>query len=200
MLGHVLFITKPTNMNKYINHDVEITVKGNKAYYANAKLIKAKFLKRNTKIKIYQTIIRPVVTYSSETWTLTTKDENKLRYFERQILRKIFGLVNIDNIWRIRKSMEIDKLIAVADIVRFIKAQRIKWLGHVQRVDQARPTRKLLDWKPMGTRLVGRPNERWQEDIMEDLKKLKIKNWNETSKDRTTWRDLAERAKPHKGL
>ena len=175
MLGHVLFITKPTNMNKYINHDVEITVKGNKAYYANAKLIKAKFLKRNTKIKIYQTIIRPVVTYSSETWTLTTKDENKLRYFERQILRKIFGLVNIDNIWRIRKSMEIDKLIAVADIVRFIKAQRIKWLGHVQRVDQARPTRKLLDWKSMGTRPVGRPRQRWQEDVMEDFKKAENK-------------------------
>jgi len=43
----------------------------------------------------------------------------------------------------------------VADIVRFIKAQRIKWLGHIQRMDQARPTRKLLAWKPMGTRPLG---------------------------------------------
>ena len=51
--------------------------------------------------------------------------------------------------------MEIDKLIKGADIVRFIKAQRIKWLGHIQRMDQARPTRKLLDWKPMGTRPIG---------------------------------------------
>jgi len=52
--------------------------------------------------------------------------------------------------------MQIDKLIDDADIVRFIKAQRIKWLGHTQRMDQARPTRKLLDWKPMRTRPVGR--------------------------------------------
>jgi len=96
--------------------------------------------------------------------------------------------------------MEIDKLTEGADIVRFIKTQRIKWLGHIQRMDQARSTRKLLDWKPMGTRPVGRPRQRWQEDVMEDLKKLQVKKLNETAKDRRTWRDLAEKAKPHKGL
>jgi len=96
-------------------------------------------------MKIYKTIIRPVVTHSSETWTVTAKDENNLRIFERQILRKIFGPANIDNVWRIRNNMEIDELIECADIVRFIKAQRIKWLGHIQRMNQARPTRKLLD-------------------------------------------------------
>jgi len=75
--------------------------------------------------------------------------------------------------------MEIDKLRGGADIVRFIKAQRIKWLGHVQRMDQARPPRKLLDWKPMGTRPAGRPRQQWQEDVMGDLKNLKVKNWKE---------------------
>jgi len=83
-------------------------------------------------------------------------------------------------------------LIEGADIVRFIKAQRIKWLGHIQRMDQARTTRKLLNWKPMGTRPVGKPRQRWQEDVMEDLKKLKAKNWKEAAKDRRTSRDLAE--------
>jgi hypothetical protein len=67
-------------------------------------------------------------------------------------------------------NMEIDKLIVGADIVRFIKAKRIKWLGHIQRMDQARPARKLLVWKPMGTRPVGRSRQRWQEDVTEDLK------------------------------
>ena len=116
-------------------------------------------------------MIRPVVTYSSETRTLTAKDENNLHIFQRQILRKIFGPVNIDSMWRIQNNMEIDKLIEGADIVRFIKPQRIKWLGHVQRTGKARPTRKLSDWKPMGTRPVGRPRQRWQEDVMEDLTK-----------------------------
>ena len=53
--------------------------------------------------------------------------------------------------------MKIEKLIEDANIVTFIQAQRIKWLGHIQRMDQARPTRKLLDLTPMGTRPVGRP-------------------------------------------
>ena len=90
------------------------------------------------------------------------KNVNNLRIFERQILRKIFGPVNIDNVWRIRNNMGIDKLTEGADIVRFIKAKRIKWLGHIQRMDRARPTGKLLDWRPMGNRQVGRPRQRWQ--------------------------------------
>ena len=67
-------------------------------------------------------------------------------------------------------------------------------------MDQARPTRTLLDWRPMGNRPVGRPRQRWQEVVMEDPKKLKVKNWKETAKDRRTWTDLTERAKTHKEL
>ena len=87
--------------NKMTIEIAERIAKGNKAYYTNAKLIKSNFLKKNTKVKIYKMVIRPVITYSSESWTLTAKDENNLCIFERQILRKIFGPVNIDNIWRI---------------------------------------------------------------------------------------------------
>jgi len=105
---------------------------------------------------------------------------------ERQIPRKIFGPVNIDNMWRIRNNMEIAKLIEGADIVRFIKGQRFKWLVHIQRMYQARQTRRLLGWKPMGARPVGRPRQRWQEKVMEDLKILKVKNWKKTARDRRT--------------
>jgi hypothetical protein len=87
------------NADNKINTEIaERIAKGDKAYYANAKLIKSKYLKKNTKMKIYKTMTRPVVTYSSETWTLTAKDENNLHIFERQILRKIFGPINIGNI------------------------------------------------------------------------------------------------------
>jgi hypothetical protein len=59
--------------------------------------------------------------------------------------------------------------------VRYIKAQIIKWLGHIQRTNQARTTRKLFELKPMGIRPVGRPRQRWQEDVMEDFKKAESK-------------------------
>jgi hypothetical protein len=110
------------------------------------------------------------------------------------------GPVNIDNIWRTRNNTETDKLTEGADIVRLCKVQRIKCPGHIQRMDQAKPTRKLIDWKPMGSRPVGRPRQRWQEAVMEDLNNMKAKNRKETAKGRRNCRDLAERANTHKGL
>jgi hypothetical protein len=92
--------------------------------------------------------------------------------------------------------MESDKLMEGADIVRFFKAQRIKWLGHIQTMDQARPARKLLDWKPVGTRPVGRPRQRWQEDVMEDLKKQTGRKQLRTEELGETW---LGRRKPTKG-
>jgi uncharacterized coiled-coil protein SlyX len=52
----------------------------------------------------------------------------------------------------------------------------------------------------MGTRPIERPRQQWQEDVMVDLKKLKVKNWKEIAKDRRTLRDLTEKAKTHKAL
>jgi hypothetical protein len=79
-----------TYLGSILNEDNQIQLeiaerirKENRAYYANAKLLKSKLLKRSTKMGIYLTLIRPVVTYDSETWTLTEKDEMRLCIFER---------------------------------------------------------------------------------------------------------------------
>jgi len=61
------------NANNKMNTEIADRIaKGNKANYDNAKLIKSKFIKKNTKMKIYKTMIRPVVMYSSETWTFNS--------------------------------------------------------------------------------------------------------------------------------
>jgi hypothetical protein len=84
-------------------------------------------------------------------------------------LRKIFGPVqNEDGSWRMRMNYELDELIGNADIVRFVKSRRIAWLGHVIRMDDKRTHKRILQWKPMGTRTRVRPRKRWIAGIEED--------------------------------
>jgi hypothetical protein len=73
----------------------------------------------------------------------------------------------------------LDQVINGADIVRFIKAQRIKLLSRVQRIDTSRSAKRIFDWKPIGRRSLGRPRLRWMDDVRDDLKVLKVRNWKE---------------------
>jgi hypothetical protein len=94
----------------------------------------------------------------------------------------------------------LDQVINGADIVRFIKAQSVKWLGHIQRLDTSRIAKRISEWKPIGKRSLGRPRLRWFDDVCDDLKVLKVRNWKELATDRNVWNDLSEEAKTHKGL
>jgi hypothetical protein len=87
-------------------------------------------ISRAAKIQVYtKTLIRPVATYGAQTWTLTLRDENALRMFERKIIRRIYGPVMGNNVRRIRYNEELNTLLKGEDIVRFIKSQGIRWLG-----------------------------------------------------------------------
>ena len=98
-----------------------------------------------------------------------TVHEQQLRIFER----KIFGPVQDENgIWRVRKNQELNEPIGNADTVRFIKSRRMAWLGHVMRMDRGRMPRRILEWKPMGRRIRGRPRKRWIEDVEEDIETM----------------------------
>ena len=120
----------------------------NRCYYSCGKLVKSRALSRNLKLKIYKSLIRPAVTYGCDAWTLTTRNEQHLRIFERKILRKIFGPVqDKDGSWRIRMNHKLNELIGNADNVRFIKSRRIAWLGHVMRMDEKRIPKRVLEWK-----------------------------------------------------
>jgi len=141
------------------------------------------------------------VTYGCEAWTLTSRNEQQLRIFERKILRKIFGPVQDENgFWRIRKNHKLNELIGNADIVRFIKSRKIAWLGHVMQMDGMRMPRRIIEWKPVGRRIRVRPRKRWIEDIEEDIQMMEIRGWRKLSKERTEWKKITEKAKTHSGL
>jgi hypothetical protein len=91
---------------------------------------------KNLKIKIYKTVILPVVLYGCETWSLTLREEHRLRVFENSVLGKIFGPKREeDGSWRKLRNDELHSLYSSPNIVRVIKS-RIRWTGHVARMGE----------------------------------------------------------------
>jgi hypothetical protein len=86
------------------------------------KLLKKTLLSRHSKVKIYKTLIRPVTTYGTETWTMSAADENALCVFERKVVRMIYGPVREGERWRIRSNRELEEILRGEDILKFVKS------------------------------------------------------------------------------
>jgi hypothetical protein len=104
---------------------------------------------KQSKLKLYSTVIRPTVTYASETWVFKETVIQKLLVFERKFLRRIFGPTKENQIWRVKTNEELGKLIKHKSIIIYIKAQRLSWFGHVQRMPDTRTVKKICNWKPL---------------------------------------------------
>ena len=136
----------------------------NKAYFALLGIMKSNHVHQKTKLRLYKTIIRSILCYASETWTLSKKTEMMLGIFERKILRRIFGAVQENSNWRIRYNHELYEQYKSLDIVTYIKFKRLEWAGHVCRMEESRvPRRSYLDGNIYGKRPVGRPKDRWMD-------------------------------------
>jgi hypothetical protein len=99
-----------------------------------------------------------------------------LLVFERKILRGIFGPTKENQIWRIKTNEELDELIKHKNIVNYMKAQRLSWFGHVNRMPDTGTVKKIFKWKPLTKRSQGRPKYRREDNIKRDICQMKIKN------------------------
>jgi len=116
--------------------------------------------------------------------------------FDRKILRKIFGPTKKANgIWRIKTNKELDELIKHRNIIDYVKAQRLSWFGHINRMPETSTVKRIHKWKPFTGRPAGRPKFRWEDDVRNYLKKLKLTKWAEQVQDHLKWNDIVERAK-----
>jgi len=154
--------TTLTNQNS-IQEEIKSRLKlGNACYYSVQNLLSLRLLSKNLKTKIYITIILPVVLYGCETWSLTLREEPRLRVFENRVLRRVFGPKRdeVTGEWRKLHHEEVRDLYFLPNIVRVVKSIRIRWAGHVARMGEKRGVHRVLVVKPEGKRPLGRPIHR----------------------------------------
>jgi len=103
-------------------------------------ILSSSFLSKNIKIKIHRTIILPVVLYRCETWSLTLREERRVRVFENRVLRRIFGPKRDNVTEKLRKlhNEELNDLYTTPNIIRAIKSRRMRWAGHVAPMGEKR--------------------------------------------------------------
>jgi hypothetical protein len=131
---------------------------------------------------------------------LSKADEARLGVFERNILRRIYGPLCEGATWRSRYNEELYRLCDEIDLVTAIRISRLRWAGHLVRMEDNLPCKKITLDKPEGRRRVGRPNLRWMDGVMRDAERLGVRNWRSKAKDRVGWRRLLESAKTLHGL
>ncbi|GFX83182.1 putative endonuclease-reverse transcriptase [Trichonephila clavipes] len=117
--------------------------------------------------------MRSILTYASETWPLTLRDEEALEIFERKILRCILGVLLVNGSWRRRSNLELYKIYKQPNIVNCVKLQRLKWTSHLARMNEDRCYKNIFPEKPMGNRPRGSSPLRWIDCVEKDLKRSK---------------------------
>jgi hypothetical protein len=144
-------------------------------------------LSKNVKIKIYKTLIAPFVLYGCETWSLSLREEHRLRVSEKRVMRRIFGPKRneVTAMWRKLHNEELHNLHSSPNIIRTIKPWRMRWMGHVY---------KILAGKPEGRTPLGRPRNRWEHNIKTYLRKTGMEgvDWIHVAQDRDQWQTLVK--------
>ena len=131
---------------------------GNACYHSVQNLLFSRLLSKNLKIKIYKIITLHVVLYGCEIWSLTFREERKLRVFENMVLRRIFGprRDEVMGEWRRLHNEELNDLYCSPNILRVIKSRRMRLAGHVAHMGEEMGVYKALLGKPEGKRPMGR--------------------------------------------
>jgi hypothetical protein len=110
---------------------------------------------------------------------MTKKEEQALLIFERKLFRRIYGPKYEDREWKSRTNRELEESSKGENIVKWIKGQRISWLGHLKRMEEDRMPKKIFTQELERTKRRGRPRKGWREKVERDLQVLGVRRWRE---------------------
>ena len=138
-----------------------------------------------------------MLTYAPETWALTNVDTKQLNIFERKVYRRILGPVydNEKGNWRVLTNKEIYASVKKPTIIETIRLNRLRWFGHVQRMEENRVLKRVLYMNLGTTRLRGRPRNRWQDEVRDDGRIDGGEGWQEKVHNREEWKKLLRTAR-----
>ena len=105
-----------------------------------------------------------------------------------------------DGEWKSRTNCKLEELSKGENIVKWIKGQRIRRLGHLERMEEDRMPKTMFTQELEGMRRRGRPRKWWREEVERDLPVLGVRRWRELVIDREKWRGIVRQAKAHCGL
>ena len=143
------------------------------------------------------------MSYGAEAWTLTKKEEQASLLFERKMFRGTYGLKYENGELKNRTNRELEDMSKgenIVNIAKWIKGQRISWLGHLERMEEDRMPEKIFTEELEGTRRRGRPRKGWKEEVERDLQVLGVRRCRGLVADRKKWRDIVRQDKAHSGL
>jgi hypothetical protein len=179
--------TTLTNQND-IHEEIKSRLNsGNACYYFSPKFLSSRLISKELKIKIYKTVILPVVLYGCETWSLILREEHRLRVFKNRVLRKIFGPKrDEDGSWRKLHNDELHNLYSSPNTVRVIKSRRMRWTGHVARMGEGRGVYGVSVERLECKRPLRKSRRRWEDNIKMGLREIGIDglNWIRLAQDR----------------
>ena len=118
-----------------------------------------------------------------------------LQFLVLLMIDAIFGPKYENGIWRIKTNQELDEIIKRKNIINFIRAQRLSWLGHIERMQVTRMVKAIYSWKPISRSPIGRQKSCWEDDVRKDIQKIKVPNWKTLAQDRRKWEELVKKAK-----